>query len=91
MLEDGEEDSIPLPTIKQKTLEKIIDYCKWVHENKEPEIPPLRSNQLNDIISDEWLQKYVQVDKDFLFELALGANFLDIQSLLELVSATIAS
>ena len=55
MLDDGEEDSIPLPVIKQKTLEKIIAYCQWVHENKEPEIPPLRSNQLNDIIPDKWL------------------------------------
>ena len=55
MLEDGDEDQIPLPTIKQKTLEKIIDYCKYIHENSEPDIPPLRSNQLNDIIPGEWL------------------------------------
>ena len=91
LIEDGENESIPLQTITKKTLKKIVEYCEWIHANGEPTISPLRSNQFNDIVTDEWLQNYVNVEKEFLFEIALAANFLNILSLLELTSAKIAS
>ena len=91
MIEDGEEESIPLHTITKKTLKKIVEYCQWIHENSEPTINPLRSKTFNEIVPNEWLQNYITIDKEFLFEIALAANFLNISSLLELTSAKIAS
>ena len=43
----GADDEIPLPSVKKSILEKIIQYCEYIHANTPPEIEkPLRSNDL---------------------------------------------
>mgnify|MGYP002043983303 CR=1 FL=1 len=37
----------------------------------------------------EWDAKYVEVDMEFLFELILAANYMDIKSLLDLTCAKV--
>ena len=89
--DSGVEDDVPLPSIKKPILEKVIDYCTYIHQNPPPEIDkPLRSNNLNDVVSD-WYANFVNLDQEVLFELILAANFLDIKSLLELACAKVAS
>ena len=89
--DSGVEDDVPLPSIKKPILEKVIGYCRHIHQNPPPEIDkPLRSNNLNDVVSD-WYADFVNLDQEVLFELILAANFLDIKSLLELACAKVAS
>ncbi|EKX73059.1 conserved hypothetical protein [Theileria equi strain WA] len=88
---DDESEPIPLPNIKTRVLNKIIEYCKYHYNNPPSQIPqPLKSAQLNEVVS-QWDYEFVNVDKEFLFELILAENFLDIKPLLELTCAKVAS
>ena len=42
-------------------------------------------------IVQEWYATFVAVDQEFLFELILAANYMDIKPLLDLTCATVAS
>ena len=89
--DSGVEEEIPLPAIKRAILDKIIEYCRYINSNQEPEIEkPLRTTQLSDVVS-EWYANFVNIDQEVLFELILAANFMDIKSLLELACAKVAS
>jgi S-phase kinase-associated protein 1 len=57
---------IPLPTINANVMRKVLEWCE--HHRKDPE-------------PSDWDQKYIQVDKEMLFEIVLAANFLDIKPL----------
>ena len=90
---DGSEvdDNIPLYLINKATLLKVIDYCTYINTNVPPQIDgPLRSNELSDIV-DPWYAEFVNIEKEVLFELYTAAKFMDINSLLELASAKVAS
>ena len=89
--DSGIDDEIPLASVKKPILEKIITYCKHIHEHTPPEIDkPLRSNNLSDVVN-EWYADFVNLEQEVLFELILAANFMDIKSLLELTTAKVAS
>ncbi len=79
MLEDVEgavEHAIPLPNVTGKVLQKVIDYCEKHVSTTELE---------------EWDSEYINVDEDFLFEIILAANYLDIKPLLDLGCRTVAN
>ena len=77
--------------MKKATLDKIIEYCRYIHTNAPPEIEkPLRSNDLSGVVN-QWYAKFVDLEQEVLFELILAANFMDIKSLLELTTAKVAS
>ena len=89
--DNGDEDEIPLPTVKKAILEKIIEYCTYINQNAPPEIDtPLRTSNLGDVVN-EWYANFVNLPQEVLFELIVAANFMDIKSLLELACAKVAS
>ena len=60
--DSGIDDEIPLASVKKAILDKIIEYCTYIHNNTAPEIEkPLRSNQLSDVVS-EWFANFVNLD-----------------------------
>ena len=84
-----EEDDIPLPGISDITLRKVIKYLEHLGEgNAPPEIErPLRSNDIEDVVSD-WMADFIKINNiDELQDLILAANFLDIKCLLALSCA----
>jgi len=85
-----EQQIIPLPNIKGKTLKKILEFCQQQIEN--PTVIPdeKKDEKRTDNIS-EWDKTFCNVDIDFLFELILGANYLDIKPLLDLTCKTVAN
>ena len=88
---DGANEEIPLPTVKKAILEKILEFCEYIHKNSPPEIDkPLRSSELRDVVN-EWYANFVNLEQEVLFELIMAANFLDIKSLLELACAKVSS
>jgi S-phase kinase-associated protein 1 len=90
MLEDAEEDvpTIPVPNVDKKTLDKVIEYCRYHWNNRADEIERPLKSKLEDVIS-QWDQTYVTIDKPFLVELIMAANYLNNKDLLDLTCAKV--
>eukprot|EP00823_Brevimastigomonas_motovehiculus_P004469 TRINITY_DN295_c0_g1_i1.p1 TRINITY_DN295_c0_g1~~TRINITY_DN295_c0_g1_i1.p1 ORF type:complete len:194 (-),score=59.66 TRINITY_DN295_c0_g1_i1:291-872(-) len=76
-------------------LELIADYMTY-HKGQEPAIieKPLRSKHLTEVCADVWDAKYIDTVgqvRQQLYDLILGANYMDIKSLLHLGCAKVAS
>ncbi|KAJ9704450.1 hypothetical protein PVL29_002833 [Vitis rotundifolia] len=85
MIEDGCADNeIPLPNVTSKILAKVIEYCE-----KHVETPKEEEHSVNDELK-AWDADFVKVDQDTLFALINAANYLEIESLLELTTQTVA-
>ncbi|XP_059624695.1 SKP1-like protein 1A [Cornus florida] len=93
MIEDDCADSIiPLPNVTSKILPKIVEYCKK-HIEKHIETPKSEDKTSDDALKtfDANFVKEVEADQATLFDLILGANYLDIKSLLDLMCQTVAN
>jgi len=89
--DDNDMQEIPLPNVREEVLKKVINFCEYHHTHDFPEIEkPLKSSNMAEVVS-EWDANYVEVDMEFLFELILAANYMDIKSLLDLTCAKVAS
>jgi hypothetical protein len=86
------EDTIPLPDITKVTFEKVLDYLKHIDEgNAAPDIEkPLRSNDMKDVTT-EFYANYIDLSDDFVQDIILAANYLDIKDLLNLGCAKMGS
>lgn len=85
MLEDVDEVDgmeIPMGEVDAVILAKVVEFCKFHHQQDLNQTPP-------DEV-DRWEKEFVQVDKSTLFQLILAANFLDVQTLLDLTCKTVA-
>ena len=86
-----DESEVPLNNVKSNILKKIKEYLEH-YENEEPKPidRPLPSQNFKECVED-WDFKFIDVELDLIFELILGANYMDIKPLLELASAKVAS
>eukprot|EP01023_Acetabularia_acetabulum_P016070 TRINITY_DN1792_c0_g1_i10.p1 TRINITY_DN1792_c0_g1~~TRINITY_DN1792_c0_g1_i10.p1 ORF type:complete len:272 (+),score=44.75 TRINITY_DN1792_c0_g1_i10:155-970(+) len=73
---------IPILEISSEILQKIIEYCEFHYKSSVENISE------EDIKA--WDQEFVQVDQKTLFELILAANYLAIDTLLDLTCETVA-
>merc|ERR1712203_227947 len=88
---DQTETEIPLPNVRGSILKKVIKYMQYHHTNPAKEIEkPLKSANMREVVS-EWDANFVEVDQETLFELILAANYMDINPLLDLTCAKVAS
>lgn len=89
--EENEQD-IPVANISTKTLKLVIDFMEYRHKNgKMNEIEKPLSGHLGTIVS-EWDYEFIsKLDQETLFEVILGANYLNVQELLDLSCAQVAS
>lgn len=86
-------DAIPLPQVRGAVLEKVVEYMKYhsAHPEDTVEIPkPLKSDNLADAVCD-WDAKFIDVEVELINEIIQAANYMDIQPLLDLSCAKIAS
>ena len=101
LVEEADEDSrrmikVPLPNVSRKTLRRIVEFCNH-YQDVEPmrsiERGPLRSTSMADHVQ-LWYAVFIdeaRCTKDELFELLLAANYMDIETLLNLTGPAIAS
>jgi S-phase kinase-associated protein 1 len=88
---DREENDIPLPNVKSSVLRKVIEYLRYHVDNPARDIEkPLKSANMHEIVS-AWDADFVDVDQEVLFELILAANYMNINPLLDLCCAKVAS
>ena len=92
IIEDYPDDAeVPLNNVKSNILKKIKEYLDHYENQEIKEIErPLPSQNFQECVN-EWDFKYIDVDIDLIFDLILGANYMDIKPLLELASSKVAS
>ena len=89
---NSNQDPIQLPDIKYDILKKVVDYLTY-YKGKTPlhDALPISSGNLNEVI-DDWDVKFINsIDLDSVFDLINAANYMDIQPLIDLSCAKIAS
>lgn len=90
---DSDATEIQVKQVDGDTLKLITDYLAH-HRGKEPaEIAkPIRSVKMEKIVEDTWDAEYINaLPKRSLFQLILGANYMDCKSLLHLGCAKVAT
>merc|ERR1719225_134659 len=90
---DSEVKKIEIKKVSQDILQLIVEYLKH-HKGKVPaEIAkPIRSVKMEKIVEDEWDATFINKQpKRTIFQIILGANYMDIKSLLHLGCAKIAT
>ncbi|XBH96431.1 hypothetical protein VPH35_086818 [Triticum aestivum] len=88
MLEDDVAvDVIPLPNVTGRILSRILDY---VNRHFSDPVGVTSSCPGADDTLRRFDDSFVHVDQDTLFDLLLAANFLDMQSLLDLTCKAVA-
>lgn len=92
---DGDQDvkKIEIKKVQSEILALIVSYLKH-HKGVVPaEIAkPIRSVKMEKIVEDEWDAKFINgLSKKTVFQIILGANYMDIKSLLHLGCAKIAT
>ena len=88
---DYPNEDVYLKNIKHRTLIKIKKYLEHYMHNTPKKIEmPLPNKDFKECI-DEWDYDFINCDIEIILELMVAANFLDINSLLDLTSAKIAS
>ena len=76
--------------MKTAILAKVIEYCKHHKDNPPADIrKPLKDTNLNNCGVSEWDTEFVNIDHEILFDLVSAANYLDIESLLDLACANV--
>ena len=90
---DNKADRIQVKQVDGDTLSQIVNYINQ-HKGKEPaEIAkPIRSVKMEKIVEDPWDAEFINaLPKRALFQLILGANYMDCKSLLHLGCAKVAT
>ncbi len=87
------EGEIPIPNTQLNILKKILEYCEHYRDSEPNKIKqPLVSMDLAENGVNEWDIKFIDLERpDDLIDLIVAANFLDIESLINLACAKIAS
>ena len=90
-LNDYPNEDLYLKNLKYPTLKMIKKYLEhYIHKTPKKIEMPLPNKEFKDCI-DEWDYDFINCDTETILELMVAANFLDINSLLDLTSAKIAS
>ncbi|KAF3334149.1 SKP1-like protein 1B-like protein [Carex littledalei] len=83
---------IPLPNVRAPTLAMVIEYCKKHVEaadasktemTEDGSRPMPASTRISDKELRNWDMKFVDVDKDMLYDLIMAADYLHIEGLLD--------
>ena len=92
-IEGSKDDHIEfnVNNVKGDILKKVAEYLEH-YKNEEPKLceRPLPSANLKDCV-DEWDFNFINIPLNDIFKIISAANYLNIQSLLELASAAFAA
>ena len=78
-------------SVRGSIMKKILQYLSYHENNPAKEIAkPLISANMREVVS-EWDANFMEVDQETLFEIIMGANYLDIPPLVDLACAKVAS
>ena len=83
---------VPLSEMDEKTTQKVVDYLVQFDGHMPPEIEkPLKSANMKEV-TDSWSAEFIDaLSLEELVDLTVAANFMELQPLLDLTCAKIAS
>lgn len=90
---DSSATEIPIKKVRGEILELIVEYLRH-HNGKVPAdiAKPIRSVKMERIVEDKWDAEFInKMSKKTIFQVILGANYMDVPSLLHLGCAKIAT
>ena len=92
---DADAASVSVPGVKAHVLKLIVDYMNH-HKGVEPNLieKPLRSKIMKEVCKDPFDAQFIDNigdDRQLLYDLILGANYMHVNSLLHLGCAKVAS
>jgi S-phase kinase-associated protein 1 len=91
MLDDAEDEDIPLPQVCTEILKKVVVYLEYIVDTPCPDIEkPLKTNNIYEL-TDKWFADYIDIPTQKLMELMNASNYLDIRCLLELACTMFAT
>ena len=91
-LSDEDNIEVPLLNVESNILKYIITYLEYYSVSPHGDIDkPIRSDDMKDNVSDEWYANFIDKSQEDIFNIILAANYMDIQSLLDLSCAKIAT
>ena len=93
MLSDDDNDDIPLPNVNSDVLAAVMEFCNYhIQNGPMAEITkPLKSVNMVENVS-EWDALYInKFTQDMLFKIIMATNYMDINPLLNLACAKVAS
>jgi S-phase kinase-associated protein 1 len=96
MIKDDDDDIavVPVPDVTQNVLNKVLEFCIKHAKDPMPKIErPIKSTDMKVIMKDSlWDAEYIDgLGDEMLFEVILAANYLAIESLIDLGCAKVAS
>ena len=86
---DGDDEPVPLPNVKDESLELFIKWAEYHKNDPAPEDDDNKEKRTDDISS--WDEDFLKVPSATLFDLILAANYLDVKGLLDLTCKKAAS
>jgi S-phase kinase-associated protein 1 len=92
LLDFKEDSEVPTPSVRGEVIKKVVEYLTHYMESEPKKIPkPLPSTNLLDV-TDEWDVTFINsLDLDFTYEIVNAANYMEINSLLDLACAKLAA
>ena len=92
LLDFKEDSEVPTPSVRGEVIKKVVEYLTHYMESEPKKIPkPLPSTNLLDV-TDEWDVTFINsVDLDFTYEIINAANYMVINSLLDLACAKLSA
>lgn len=101
MMENDDEDDnsqeeeimeIPLPRVSSKDLKKVLEFLEYRKDHKFDEIDkPILSQNMENNLEDPWYAKFIDVKTKDLVGIMEASNFMDIEDLMNLSCAKMAS
>ena len=91
---EGEKATIPLAGVSIATLTTVVAWCTHHVGNPLPKIArPIKSAEMKEVMKESpWDAEFIAIeDQEKLFELILAANYLDVEPLLDLGCAKLAT
>ena len=89
--EFSNEEHIDLYNINDEVLNKIIIFLEYYDKNPYTQLPkPLPHNNLSKFL-DEWYINFLEMNFELIIEIINSANFLEIDSIIQLCCAKIAT
>jgi len=89
---DSNAKKIPIKKLKGDILGLIVKYMKYHNGKKPEEIAKPLCFEMKDNVADKWDAEYIDaMKKETIYQVILGANYMDIPSLLHLGCAKIAT
>eukprot|EP00566_Odontella_aurita_P026471 CAMPEP_0113542190 /NCGR_PEP_ID=MMETSP0015_2-20120614/9465_1 /TAXON_ID=2838 /ORGANISM="Odontella" /LENGTH=177 /DNA_ID=CAMNT_0000442211 /DNA_START=308 /DNA_END=838 /DNA_ORIENTATION=- /assembly_acc=CAM_ASM_000160 len=88
--EDEDEDDqepivVDMLKVESSCLEKVVEFLEHHSEDPMDAIEtPLNGNTLDEVVKQEWYRNFIGVPQSMVFELVTAANYMEIQSLLDL-------